>query len=133
LLSTRRENSELTIDQLITDSGEWCAGDAFYLLTDAIAAWFLLDSEQGGSPWETLSSLNKRSFASFVNDRRARGLMRNDDVAVVALNVRASSVARRRQPPGESTDAPRRFSSRRASPGPDLEIGRTEGEGRRCP
>ena len=118
LLSTSREKSELVIGQLVTDSGRWRAGDTFYLMTDAIAASFLLDYEKGGSPWETLFSLDKRSFASFVNDRRARKLMRNDDVTVVTLSVRAPSAARRRQLPGASTGAPRR-PSLRAFAGPD--------------
>jgi hypothetical protein len=133
LLSTRREISRLTIDQLITDSGEWHAGDTFYLLTDAIAAWFLLDTEQGGSPWEILSSFNKRSFASFVKRARAQKLMRNDDVTVVTLNVLARHVGRHRRPLGASTDSPRRFSSHRESPGPARRIGRTAGGESRCP
>lgn len=132
LLSTRRENSELTIDQLITDSGEWHAGDTFYLLTDAIAAWFLLDTEQGGSPWETLSSLDKRSFASFVNDARAQKLMRNDDVTVVTLNLRTRYVGRHRRSPGASTTPPQRFSSHREFQGPAQRISRTAGEESRC-
>lgn len=132
LLSTRRENSELTIDQLITDSGEWHAGDTFYLLTDAIAAWFLLHTEQGGSPWEILSSLKKRSFASFVKDARAQKLMRNDDVTVVTLNVRARHVGRHRRSPGASTDSPRRLSSHQEFPGPARRIGRTAGGESRC-
>ena len=48
-----------------------------------------------------LSSLNKRSFAAFVKNARAQKLMRNDDVTVVTLNVRArqSAVTGGRQAP----------------------------------
>jgi len=132
LLSTRRKNSELYIDRLITGSGAWRAGDIFYLMTDAIAASFLLDYEQGGSPWEKVSELDKRSFASFVNEKRERKLMRNDDITVVTLSIRASSVARRRQPPGTSAGPPRR-SSHRAAAGPALGEDRTAGERGLCP
>jgi Protein phosphatase 2C len=117
LLSTRRENSELIIDHLVTDSGRWRAGDTFYLMTDAIAAWFLLDHEQGGSPWEKLSSLDNREFVSFVHDRRTQKLMRNDDVTVVTLSIR--------EPPADAPRAP----SHRASGAPAPGTGRTAGEG----
>lgn len=127
LLSTKPENSKLIIDELITAHGVWRAGDTFYLLTDAIAAWFLRESEQGGSPWQTLSSLDKQSFASFVNDRRARNLMRNDDVTVVTLSVPARSGARRRPRPSASAEAPRRFSARPVQPVPGT--GRTAAQG----
>ena len=120
LLSTRPENSELITDQLILARGAWRAGDTFYLLTDAIAAWFLLEFEQGRSPWETLSSLDEQSFASFVNDGRARKLMRNDDVTVVTLGVQPRSRARRRS------------SSYRAPSESPAGIGRTAAEGSRC-
>lgn len=98
LLSTRPENSKLITDRLITERGRWRTGDTFYLLTDAIASWFLLEFERGGLPWETLASLDQQSFASFVDDKRARNLMRNDDVTVITLSVRTRSGAHRRQP-----------------------------------
>lgn len=132
LLSTRPENSKLITDRLITERGGWRAGDTFYLLTDAIAYWFLLEFEQGGSPWETLSSLDEQSFASFVDDKRARKLMRNDDVTVVTLSVRARSGARRRQPPSTLTDAPWRSSFHRSSVEAPLGLGYTATEGSRC-
>jgi Protein phosphatase 2C len=132
LLSTRRENSELYINQLITGSGAWRAGDIFYLMTDAIAASFLLDYEQGGSPWEKLSELDKRSFESFANEKRERKLMHNDDITVVTLSIRASSVARRRQPRDTSAGPPRR-PSHRAAAGPAPGQSRTAGEGSLCP
>ena len=132
LLSTRLENSKLIADRLITERGGWRAGDTFYLLTDAIASWFLLDFEQGGSPWETLSSLDEQSFASFVEDKRARSLMRNDDVTVMTLSVRARSGTRRRQPLGTLADASRRSSFHRESLEEPLGIGPAATEGRRC-
>jgi Protein phosphatase 2C len=131
LLSTRAENSKLITDQLITAHGGWRAGDTFYLLTDAIAAWFLLEFEQGGSPWEVLSSLDEQSFASFVDEKRAQKLMRNDDVTVVALSVPARSAARRRQPPSTAADAPRSFFPRTSLARPD-EIGCATAGGSRC-
>ena len=132
LLSTRPENSKLITDRLMTERGGWRTGDTFYLLTDAIASWFLLDYEQGGSPWEILSSLDQQSFASFVDDKRARKLMRNDDVTVITLSVRTRSGARRRQPLSTRTDAPRRSSFHRASLETPHGIGRTATAGRRC-
>jgi Protein phosphatase 2C len=115
LLSTRTENSKLITDQLVTAHGGWRAGDTFYLLTDAIAAWFLLEFEQGGSPWNILSALDEQSFASFVAEKRAQKLMRNDDVTVVAVSVPARSAARRREPRDAVADAAARSFFHRAS------------------
>jgi Protein phosphatase 2C len=116
LLSTRPEHRKLITDQLISARGGWRAGDTFFLLTDAIAAWFLHEFEQGRSPWEKLSPLNQQTFASFVNESRAGKLMRNDDVTVVTLSVRARSGAHRRS------------SSYRAPLEPPLGTGRTAAE-----
>lgn len=38
--------------------GPLSRGDAFYLMTDALAQWFLREAEAGGCPWTTLDALD---------------------------------------------------------------------------
>ena len=85
LLYTRRENTD--IGRLVGTRGTWSPSDKFFLLTDAIAEWFLRDAEQGGKPWDILALLDKKSFPSFVGDARRQALLSNDDVTVVILDT----------------------------------------------
>lgn len=65
------------------DTGDWKRGDTFFLLTDAIAAWFLREHEAGGAPWESLANAD----AEWVARRRADRTLRNDDVTVMRIDV----------------------------------------------
>ena len=89
LVSTDRTITEQYLDQFVVRTGIWGDGDEFFLLTDAIAAWFLREAEAGGRPWEFLAGLDQDSLAEFVEDRRSHLLMRNDDVTVVHLRIGA--------------------------------------------
>jgi Protein phosphatase 2C len=101
LFYTQRDMSERDIPRLVTAQGTWCDGDSFFLLTDAIAEWFLREVEQGGRPWEALAAQDDRSFGSFVEEQRDRRLMRNDDVTVMSLDILAARQAvRPREPVG---------------------------------
>jgi len=96
LFYTRPEATEHDIGKLVTAQGTWHSGDRFLLLTDAIAEWFLRQTEQGGRPWDTLASLDDLTFGSFVDDGRDHELIRNDDVTVVTLAIEP---ARQMPPP----------------------------------
>lgn len=70
--------------------GTWQHGDAFFLMTDALAAWFLRGFECGEAPWRILRDLDGdevRPFADWVEDLRKDDLMRNDDVTLVRVDV----------------------------------------------
>ena len=72
--------------------GGCSGGDVLYLATDAVAAWFLASAEAGGAPWRELGAIapdDDAAFASWVDGRRAAGLLRNDDVTVVRVEVGA--------------------------------------------
>jgi hypothetical protein len=73
--------------------GELSRGDRLWLMTDALAQWFLLEREEGRSPHESLEAvLNAASpddaFAGFANAARDAGALRNDDVTLVAVDLR---------------------------------------------
>jgi hypothetical protein len=72
--------------------GEWQAGDRLWLMTDALAQWFLRQAEEGGRPWEALARLlaeaaPDEAFTAWVGGLRAQGQLRNDDVTLAAVSL----------------------------------------------
>ncbi len=64
-------------------------GDAFYLMTDALAAWFLRSHEGGSSPWREFDALagEQFAFASWVDRLRDERAIRDDDVTLLVVRV----------------------------------------------
>lgn len=91
LVNSRMRDRVLLAARAELVSGPLVWGDQFYLCTDALAAWFLEDAERGGMPWVALRDLSARgdadSFAAWVAHMRATGGMRNDDVALVHVDL----------------------------------------------
>ena len=67
--------------------GQLRPGDTALLASDALAAWFLQESESGGRPWETLASLTPQEWEGWVNGKRQAREMRNDDTTLIVLSV----------------------------------------------
>jgi hypothetical protein len=67
--------------------GDWDAGDAFLLMTDALAAWFLRAAEKEATPWIDLAraAQSEECFAGFVSRLREDRLLRNDDVTFLCV------------------------------------------------
>jgi|SRR5262245_8662275 len=66
------------------------AGDRFYLVTDALAQWFLLTHKRGGAPWRHLDAVSSHNqFERLVAAERASGALRNDDVALLTVAISA--------------------------------------------
>jgi hypothetical protein len=120
LLSTERSVNLKSVGQVVTKAGTWQEGDSFFLLTDAIAEWFLRESERGASPWEFLTSADEQLFRAFVQEMRGQRRMKDDDVTalVVGLGVPLGRgdipVPVQPAPAGQADQAPSR--SRDASP-----------------
>lgn len=87
LLYTERSLNLTSVGQMVTKAGTWQEGDTFFLLTDAIALWFLRESERGAAPWDILTSADQRLFRGFVQKMRHQGLMRNDDVTALMIGL----------------------------------------------
>jgi hypothetical protein len=66
-------------------------GDRFFLCTDALAAWFLRAADRGDRPWHVLGEFTRSGdldgFTAWLAATRAEGLMRNDDVTVVHVDL----------------------------------------------
>lgn len=74
------------------DRGTWRIGDQFLLMTDALAQWFLQQHEAEHKPWHALDTVLKdahaeMAFASWIEQLRHQGRIRNDDVTVVAIRM----------------------------------------------
>jgi hypothetical protein len=81
-----------TGDALRTSSGPLRAGDAFYLVTDALAQWFLSAADRGGKPWQTLDGvITPADLDALVTPLRASHVLRNDDVTLVSVVVAADA------------------------------------------
>jgi hypothetical protein len=91
LLSSNPIRNVDLADQLVPVAGDWLPGDTFYLLTDALACWFLLTHEAGGQPWRDLDTVavsdGSEPFIGWVADLRADRAIRNDDVTLLRVAV----------------------------------------------
>ena len=66
--------------------------DRLFLMTDALAQWFLRSREQGGRPWEEIGPLlddsdPETAFAAWAEDCRDREELRNDDVTLMTIGL----------------------------------------------
>jgi hypothetical protein len=68
--------------------GECRAGDTFYLMTDALAAWFLGAVERGERPWQVLERATQSAFGAWVDAARRERHLRNDDVVLLRVVLR---------------------------------------------
>jgi hypothetical protein len=86
LLPTRCDDQ--AFEQVIRSfNGEWLSGDHFYLMTDALAAWFFRATEAGDSPWVALRDLDGTRFVDWVEGARKSRKMRNDDVTLYRIET----------------------------------------------
>lgn len=85
--NSRADNSALAALRAI--SSRWEAGDSFYLMTDAIAAWFLRRIESCDSSWQLIRDLSPGSgdFGELVSRLRSHGELRNDDITLVRIDT----------------------------------------------
>src|SRR5262249_49529844 len=72
--------------------GRWQPADRFFLMTDALAEWFLRQSEMEQRPWEALARVANEpaadaAFAAWMQERRDQSELRNDDVTLMTIDV----------------------------------------------
>ncbi len=68
-------------------SGGWITGDRFYLMTDALANWFVANWEAGGRPWGALFDIGESPFSEWLNALRASRQIKNDDCTLISITV----------------------------------------------
>ena len=91
LLSSNPAHNNRVLDHLRTMEGTWDPGDAFYLMTDALACWFMREVEEGRMPWSVLRDLDTsgeiKPFREWVEDLRMDRGIRNDDVTLLRIDI----------------------------------------------
>ena len=91
LLSSNPAHNSRIVDHLQKMDGTWQSGDAFYLMTDALAFWFIREVEDRRRPWSILRDLGTRDepkpFREWVESLRAERAIRNDDVTLLRVDI----------------------------------------------
>ena len=75
---------------ILNVTGSCHCDDVFFLMTDALACWFLKEKELGNTPWHCLRDLDTEgcpSFPSLIADLRSTGKIKNDDVTLLRIDV----------------------------------------------
>ena len=91
LLSTDTAGNAVALRESKHVEGSGIAGDRFYLMTDALAQWFLRQVEESREPWIPLQDFDRDPaapvFRDWVTGLRDSGQMRNDDVTLLRIEV----------------------------------------------
>ncbi|MBW7886469.1 MAG: protein phosphatase 2C domain-containing protein [Caldilineaceae bacterium] len=91
LISSNSARNSAVAEHLQTAMGMGVAGDRFYLMTDALAQWFLGETEAGRFPWQSVDQIaatrGRRAFIAWIEQLREQGALRNDDVTLVRVEL----------------------------------------------
>jgi hypothetical protein len=73
-----------------TTAGSWQAGDCFYLMSDALASWFLTRCEAGDVPWQCLRDITlakEPPFDAWIASLRRERAIKNDDCTLIGVSL----------------------------------------------
>jgi hypothetical protein len=92
LIGSRAAPDGIPKRHAVQEGGDWAPGDRLFLMTDALARWFLTAVEAGGKPWMSLEHLLELpdpdlAFAAWVERLRGERHLRNDDTTLVAVGL----------------------------------------------
>ncbi len=82
LISSRSNCNEHLSSHILECEGTLEIDDNLYLMTDALACWFLAACERGEKPWKIKRWLQ---FEKWVNRLRRKKRIRNDDVTIMRI------------------------------------------------
>jgi len=89
LIYSKTKLNEKVLEAFKVAESDCLVGDVFYLMTDALACWFLKEYEANNLPWNSLSNFikNIEAFHKWIDRLRDEKSMRNDDVTLVYIKV----------------------------------------------
>lgn len=96
LVGSRTSPIEVPHKNGLQQRGDCQPGDRLYLMTDALAHWFLLQAEADGKPWLAFEPLvytagdgasAQQAFAAWIEQLRAARQLRNDDVTLLVISL----------------------------------------------
>jgi hypothetical protein len=77
--------------RLQTQTSAWQEGDQLWLMTDALAKWFLVQEEAGQDPCASvervLRTASSQDFTAWIDALRDARAIRDDDVTLLAVNL----------------------------------------------
>ena len=79
---------ESTMQSVVIDSGSCENGDVLLLMSDAAAAWCLQRFESGDFDANFLTAKDDEELHRFFDDERQAGRIRNDDLAVMRIEIK---------------------------------------------
>ena len=83
---------ESSMQSVVTESGTCQNGDVIFLMSDAAASWCLQRFETGDLDVnQFLSSKSDDELEQFFDDERLAGRIRNDDLAIVQIEIKRSN------------------------------------------
>jgi len=71
-------------------TGQFLFGDAFYLMTDAVANWFIKQIAEEKRPWVTLDEfleVDNEGLMEYINRLREENRLKNDDVTIARVKL----------------------------------------------
>jgi hypothetical protein len=91
LIASDQERNRDLEKKIVKTGGTWQVGDKFFMMSDALAQWFLKEHEQGLKPWDMLGSLGSpdalESFSAWVYSLRTQKAIRNDDTTLLQVSL----------------------------------------------
>ena len=89
LISSQPQRNAHLAAQTRTAAGAWQPGDQFWLMTDALAHWFLAADAASVADLRAQAAGARRAFAGWIAGLRHAGVLRNDDVTLLVVTVDA--------------------------------------------
>lgn len=94
LISSNQSRNSGMKDYLFENHGVFIQGDKIFLMSDAIAFWFLDQYESKNNPWEIIENLldncllNNDSFEDWLNQNRHAKAIKNDDTSIISIEIK---------------------------------------------
>ena len=84
---------ETCMPSVVIDSGTCESGDVLWLMSDAVASWYLERLENGDGCMQNLFDTKcDEELNRFFDDERMAGRIRNDDLAIIRIEIRERSI-----------------------------------------
>ncbi len=88
LVASNLKLHESTMQSVVIDSGSCENGDVLLLMSDATASWCLQRFENGDFDPNFLTAKADEELQRFFDDERQTGRMRNDDLAIMRIEIK---------------------------------------------
>jgi len=88
LVASDSSMHEACMKSVVIDCGSCESGDVLWLLSDGVAAWYLERFEKDEAASDFFETREDDELKRFFDDERLAGRMRNDDVAVLRIEIK---------------------------------------------